>query len=156
MTATLSTRPKLSAMKQPSLWLTDAWQNTSARGFPGGSPVKIVPADVGDAGNEGLIPGSGRSPGGGHGSPLQYPCLEKPMDRGDWQAIVHGVAESDTTEVIYHARSFSHSFSYRLPQNIEQIPVLYSRSLLVIYLTCGIVCMFIPCSWFIPLHVSLW
>ena len=43
-----------------------------------------------------LIPGSGRSPGGGHGNPLQYSCLENPMDGGAWQAIVHSVAESQT------------------------------------------------------------
>ena len=44
----------------------------------------------------GLIPGSGRSPGGGIGNPLQYPCLENPMDRGEWWAIAHGVAKSWT------------------------------------------------------------
>ena len=44
------------------------------------------------------MPGSGKSPGGGHGNPLQYSCLENPMDRGAWQAIVHGVSrESDMT-----------------------------------------------------------
>ena len=49
-----------------------------------------------DLRDRGLIPGSGRSPGGGNGSPLQYSCLENPMDRGAWQAIVHGVAKSQT------------------------------------------------------------
>ena len=46
------------------------------------------------AGDPGLIPGSGRSPGEGYGKPLQYPCLENPMDRGAWWAAVHGVAKS--------------------------------------------------------------
>ena len=57
--------------------------------------VKNLPANAGDTG---LIPGSGRSPGGGHGTPLQYSCLENPMDRGACWATVHGVAESDATE----------------------------------------------------------
>ena len=48
---------------------------------------------------EGLIPGSGRAPGGGHGNPLQYSCLENPMDRGVWPATAHRVAESYTTGV---------------------------------------------------------
>ena len=47
-------------------------------------------------GDPGSIPGSGRCPGGGHGSPLQYSCLENPMDRGAWQATVHGVTKSQT------------------------------------------------------------
>ena len=49
-----------------------------------------------DAGDLDSIPGSGRSPGEGNGNPLQYPCLENPMDRGAWQATVHGVTKSQT------------------------------------------------------------
>ena len=52
-----------------------------------------------NAGVAGLIPGSGRFPGGGHGNPLQHSCLENPMDREVWQDTGRGVTESDTTEV---------------------------------------------------------
>ena len=58
--------------------------------------VKNPPANAGNTGDKGLIPGSGRSPGGGNGNPLQYSCLENPMDRRAWQATVHGVAKSWT------------------------------------------------------------
>ena len=58
--------------------------------------VKNLPANAGDIRDAGLIPGLGRSPGGGHGTPLQYSCLENPMDRGAWQATVHTVAKSQT------------------------------------------------------------
>ena len=50
------------------------------------------------AGDPGSIAGLGRSPGGGHGSPLQYSCLENPMDRGAWRAAVHGVAVHGITK----------------------------------------------------------
>ena len=55
--------------------------------------VKNLPASAGDTGS---IPGSGRSPGVGNGNPLQYLCLENPMDRGTWQATVDGIAKSRT------------------------------------------------------------
>ena len=58
--------------------------------------VKKLPANAGDVRDSGSIPESERSPGGGHGNPLQYPYLENPTDRGAWQAIVHGVAKSQT------------------------------------------------------------
>ena len=73
------------------------WKNfnsiLTSPGFPGGSEVK---ASACNAGNPGSIPGSGRSPGEGNGNPLQYSCLENPMDRGAWWAIVHRVAKSRT------------------------------------------------------------
>ena len=58
--------------------------------------VKNLSANAGDVRDLGLIPGFGRTPGGGHGNPLQYSCLEDPMDRGAWWATVHGVAKSQT------------------------------------------------------------
>ena len=61
--------------------------------FPGGSDGKVSAYNVGDLGS---IPGSGRSPREGHGNPLQYSCLENPMDGGAWWAKVHGVTKSRT------------------------------------------------------------
>ena len=58
--------------------------------------VKNPPANAGDVRDMGSIPGSGRSSGGGRGNPLQYSCLENPMDRGAWCATVHGVKKSQT------------------------------------------------------------
>ena len=58
--------------------------------------VKNPPANAGDIRDVSLIPGSGRSPGGGHNNPLKYSCLENPMDREAWQATVHRVAKSGT------------------------------------------------------------
>ena len=65
-------------------------------GLPGGAVVKNLPANAGEAGDVVSIPGSGRFPGGGNGNPFQYSCLENPMDRGAWQATVHGVTKSQT------------------------------------------------------------
>ena len=56
--------------------------------------VKKPPAHVGDVREMGLIPGLGRSPGGEHGNPFQYSCLENLMDRGAWRAVVHRVTKS--------------------------------------------------------------
>ena len=83
------------------------WQNAGAKtpsfyrraltnlGFSGGSDRKESACNAGDLA---LIPGLGRSPGEGNGNPLQYSCLENPMDRGAWQAAVQGLKESDTIE----------------------------------------------------------
>ena len=62
-------------------------------GFPGGSDGKESASNAGDPG---LIPGSGRSPGEGNGNPFQYSCLENSLDRGAWRATVHGVTKSET------------------------------------------------------------
>ena len=61
--------------------------------FPGGSEIKASACNVGDLGS---ISGSGRSPGEGNGNPLQYSCMENSMDRGAWQATVHGIKKSQT------------------------------------------------------------
>ena len=71
--------------------------------FPGGLEVKVSASNVGDLGS---IPGSGRSLGEGNDNPLQYSCLENPMDGEAWQATVHGVAKSRT-----QLRDFTHSLN---------------------------------------------
>ena len=60
--------------------------------------VKYLLTSAGDRRDMGSVPGSGRFPGGGHGNWLQYSCLENPIDRGGWQAMVHSGAKLDTTE----------------------------------------------------------
>ena len=65
-------------------------------GFPGGSVVKNPPANAGTVGDLGLIPGLGRSPGIGNGNPLQYSCLDNPVDREAWGATIQGVAQKQT------------------------------------------------------------
>ena len=67
--------------------------------------IKNLPASVGDTRDTGLILGSGRSPKVRNGNSLQYSCLENSMDRGAWQATVHGIAESDMTE---HTHTHTH------------------------------------------------
>ena len=71
--------------------------------FPGGSAGKASAYNVGDLGS---IPALGRSPGEGNGNPLQYSCLENPMDGGAWEATVHGMVESDMTERLHSEAEF--------------------------------------------------
>jgi len=77
-------------------------------GFPGGAVVKNPPASAGTAGDEGLIPGLGRSPGIGNGNTLQNSCLENSIERGVWWATDHWAAKSDTTEHM-HAHTHTHT-----------------------------------------------
>ena len=77
-------------------------------GFPGSSEVKVSASNVGDLGS---IPGLGRSPGEGNGNPLQYPCLENPMDRGAWWATVHRVTKSRT-----RLSDFTFTFHFHGPE----------------------------------------
>ena len=79
-------------------WRRDRLPTRVFLGFPGGSDSKESAYNAGDLG---LIPGLGRSPGEGHGNPLQYSCVEIPMDRGAWQAIVHRVTKSWTQLACY-------------------------------------------------------
>ena len=67
--------------------------------------VKNPSVNTGDIRDSGSIPGLGRSPGGGHGNPLQYSCLENPMDRGAWRATVHGVTKSWTGQKRFSMRA---------------------------------------------------
>ena len=85
-------------------WGSDSERTPEKRGFWVALVVKSPSANAGDLRDTGSIPGSGRSPGGGHGNPLQYSCPENPMGRRAWQATVHRVAESDTTEATQQAR----------------------------------------------------
>ena len=80
------------------------------KGFPGGSDGKASAYNVGDLGS---IPGSGRYSGEGNGNPLQYSCLENPMDGGAWQATVYGVAKSQTmTERLHFTSSNPQLFEF--------------------------------------------
>ena len=81
--------------------------------FPGGSEVKASACNARDLGS---IPGSGKSPGEGNGNPLQYSCLENPMDRGAWLATVHRVAKSRT-----RLSNFTHSLTHSLTKIKQQM-----------------------------------
>ena len=80
--------------------------------------VKNLPANVGDIGDMGLIFELGRFPGGGNGNPLQYSCLENPMDRGAWQATVHRVANSQTRLKQLSSHRYKHSTDALLWRNL--------------------------------------
>ena len=94
------------------------------KGFPGGTVVKNPPVNAGDTRDVGSVSGLGRSPGRGNGNPLQYSCLENSMDRGAWQAAVHGVAEemdatwrpssNNNPPTARHFQSISESFPQTL------------------------------------------
>ena len=86
------------------------------QGFPGGTEVKASACNVGDLGS---IPGSGRSPGKGNGNPLQYSCLENPMDGVAWQAAVHGVTKSRTR--LSDFTLIKYQLSVHSRQNFHQI-----------------------------------
>ena len=89
--------PFPSLLEAYSLWPTFRLHHSNIpSGFPGGSVVKNLPVNVGDIRDVGLILGSGRFPGGGNGNPLQYSCLEDPMDRKAWWSIVYRVTKSQT------------------------------------------------------------
>ena len=76
--------------------------NAKRGGFPHGAVVKILPAKVGDKKRCGFDPWVRKMPGVRNGNPLQYSCLENPMDRGAWQATVYGIAKSQTQMSNFH------------------------------------------------------
>ena len=95
-------------------------------GFPGGSEVK---ASVWNVGYLGSIPGSERSPGEGNGNSLQYSCLENPMDRGAWQATVHGVTKSWTQLRDFTSYSYSSIFYINIHSQLPYEPKAYYLNL---------------------------
>ena len=103
-------------------------------GFPGGaSGVLYTPANSGDIRDAGSIPGSRRSPEGGHGNPLQYFCLEKPMGRGAWQATVYRVAKSQAQ---MKRLSMHTQLQSLLPTNLEMLTrmeTLYFSLLFIVF-----------------------
>ena len=100
-------RPRFNSWDGKIFWRRDRLLTPVFLGFPGSSTVKASACNAGDLGS---IRGLGRSPGEGNGNPLQYSCLENPMDGGTWWATVHRVAKSrtrlsDFTHSLTHARS---------------------------------------------------
>ena len=93
-----------------------SWRKLDIKGkFPRWHSGKNLPANAGDSKDSGLILGSGRSPREENGYPLQYPCLKNFMDRGAWQAIVHGVTKSWTQLSMHmhmHTHTHTHTHTY--------------------------------------------
>ena len=85
-----------------------AWSIFEEKWASGGSDNKESASNTGDAAS---IPRSGRAPGGGHGNPLQYSCLGNPMDRGVWQALVHGVTKG---QILLSEEHFNYLFSSKV------------------------------------------
>ena len=92
--------------------------------------VKNLPDNAGDIRDLGSVPGSGRSPGGGHGNPLQYSCLQNPRDRGTWWATVHGVAKIQTQ--LKWPSSILSFLLWFITWYWRHFPMLSSRTLLFI------------------------
>ena len=100
-------------MQEKSSEIRNQSQPSGCRGLNSGTDTLLAsqvalgekdpPPNVEEIRDMGSIPGSGRSPGDGHGNPLQCSCLENPMDRRAWWAIIHRVTESDMTEAAEHA-----------------------------------------------------
>ena len=120
--------PKKGNAKECSNYHTIALISHASKDFPGGSDGKASAYNAGDLGS---IPGSGRSPGEGNGNPLQYSCLENPMDGGAWWATVHGLAKSR----IQRETSLSHAskvmlkiLQARLQQYVDrELPDIQAR-----------------------------
>ena len=114
---------------------------------PGASVGKESICNAEVSGAKGSIPGSGRSPGGGHGNPLQYPCLENPMNRGAWRATVHGVAKGQTRlkwlSTHAHGYLFTREIFYQCLKYDRKSPQNYSR------LCCRKSSWVYPCDWWI-------
>ena len=94
--------------KKSGALLTSFMYESLARASQVALVVKNPPANAGGRRDAGSIPGSGRSPGEGHGNPLWYPCLENPMDRGAWRATVHRVTKSQT-QLSVHVCACTHT-----------------------------------------------
>ena len=128
--------------------------------------VQSPPVSARAAGDPGSIPGSGRSPGEGNGSPLQYSCLRNPMDGGAWWVTVHGIAESEVTERLsMHTQGFSKGMLRKLllwmwdwcpqglfvPAESSSMKIWQMENLISLSLICGWLCNIISLR-----VVSLW